>query len=381
MTWSDQTDSMMKVWTEAQKKMWENWYQMSQNMANPSALSGFGIYDQWQAMASKWIESVNGNMEPAAQNLSRQFVASQSTMMRFLEMTTKAWSIMMPRLEAGENWDKVLNDYMEQFRKQMFDPAQMMQAAQGSATMWGNYMQAYQTAMLPWMKPMQQAPGMFGTAMMSQNSGTNIMDLTRMFWDAYDQTAGQMVGVPGVGFTRELEEKISRAYKAWQKSRKAMDEYQLLMSDGWSGVMEQVLREMMNRAEKGQPIESIRDLIRLWTGAADKSFDKVFRSERYSEVQGAFLSTYMEYRIEEQKVFEEFMKYSYIPTRSEMDEAHRNIYELRKEVKMLKKAMGETAGKKKVAAPAPKKPAADPAKKPADAPKPADPSKPESSAN
>jgi class III poly(R)-hydroxyalkanoic acid synthase PhaE subunit len=188
-----------------------------------------------------------------------------------------------------------------------------------------------------------------------------------------------MIGSPGVGFTRELEEKFSRAYQAWQKARQAMDEYQMLMADGWSGVMEQVLREMMNRAEKGQPVESIRDLIRLWTTAADKSFDRVFRSERYSEVQGQFLSTYMEYRIEEQKVFEEIMKYSYIPTRSEMDEAHRNIYELRKEVKMLKKAQRDTG--KKAATPA-KKPAAEPAKKPADAPKTAStPNTPEAPAN
>jgi class III poly(R)-hydroxyalkanoic acid synthase PhaE subunit len=379
MTWSDQADSMMKVWTEAQKKMWENWYEMSQNMANPNAFAGFGMYDQWQTMASKWLETVNSNMEPAAQNLSRQFVSSQSTMMRFLEMTTKAWNVMMPRLDAGEDWEKVVSDYMESFRKQMFDPAQMMQAAQGSTALWTNSMQAMQSAMLPWMNPMQQAPGMMGAAMMSQNGGADIMDLTRMFWDAYHQTTGRMIGSPGVGFTRELEEKFSRAYQAWQKARQAMDEYQMLMADGWSGVMEQVLREMMNRAEKGQPVESIRDLIRLWTTAADKSFDRVFRSERYSEVQGQFLSTYMEYRIEEQKVFEEIMKYSYIPTRSEMDEAHRNIYELRKEVKMLKKAQRDTG--KKAATPA-KKPAAEPAKKPADAPKTAStPNTPEAPAN
>ncbi len=374
MTWSEQADSTMKVWTEAQKKMWENWYEMAQNFSNPGAMfSGMGMYDQWQKMASQWVEAISAGSDPSAQNLSRQFVASQASMMRFLELTTRAWSVMMPKLEAGEDWQKVLSDYMEQFRKQMLDPSQMMQAAQGTTTMWMDYMQSMQSAMLPWMKSMQQAPSIFGSAMLSPNGGTEMIDLTRMFWDSYDQTVGKLVGMPSVGFTRELEKKMAAGYQAWVKARQAMDEYQMLVIDGWSGVMEQVLREMMDRAEKGKPVESVRDLVRLWTTAADKSFDQVFRSERYAEVQGRFVSSYMDYRVKEQEIVDEMLKYSHIPTRSEMDEAHRNVYELRKEVKALKKAMSGDA--KKAAAPkkasgggakkAPEKPAEGTAEAPA----------------
>jgi class III poly(R)-hydroxyalkanoic acid synthase PhaE subunit len=374
MTWSEQADSTMKVWTEAQKKMWENWYEMAQNFSNPGAMfSGMGMYDQWQKMASQWVEAISANSDPSAQNLSRQFVASQASMMRFLELTTRAWSVMMPKLEAGEDWQKVLSDYMEQFRKQMLDPSQMMQAAQNTTTMWMDYMQSMQSAMLPWMKSMQQAPSIFGSAMLSPNGGAEMIDLTRMFWDSYDQTVGKLVGMPSVGFTRELEKKMAAGYQAWSKARQAMDEYQMLVLDGWSGVMEQVLREMMDRAEKGKPVESVRDLVRLWTTAADKSFDQVFRSERYAEVQGRFVSSYMDYRVKEQAIVDEMLKYSHIPTRSEMDEAHRNVYELRKEVKALKKAMSGDA--KKAAAPkkasgggakkAPEKPAEGTAEAPA----------------
>lgn len=351
MTWSEQADSMMKVWTEAQKKLWENWNETAQSMANPAAMfSGMGVYDQWQKMASQWLESVTGNAEPAAKNLSRQFVASQATMMRFMELTTQAWNTMMPKLQEGEDWQKVISDYMDQFRKQMFNPAQMMQSSQGLADLWQSSMQTSQMFTMPWMKPMQQAPGMIGAALSGQNSGAEIIELTRMFWDSYNQTAGRFVTMPGVGFTRELEEKTSKGYQAWVKAQEAMNEYQMLISDAWSGVMEQVLREMMKRAEKGQPIETIRDLLRLWTTAADKSFDEIFRSPKYSEVQAKFMGSYMEYRIEEQQIVDEMLKYSHIPTRTDLDEANRNIYELRKEVRALKKAM------KKSQSPAPAAP-------------------------
>ncbi|NJN67495.1 MAG: class III poly(R)-hydroxyalkanoic acid synthase subunit PhaE [Chloroflexaceae bacterium] len=207
--------------------------------------------------------------------------------------------------------------------------------------LWRLYMGHLQTVAQPWMKSWQQTPGHLGVAMAGEG-GSELIDLTRLYWNAYDQTMGSITGMPGVGFTRELEEKLAKGFASWQQAVQAMNEYQLLMADAWSGVHEQVLREMMTLAEQGKPIQSIRDLVKLWTGAADKSFDEIFRSEKYAQVQGAFVRTYMEYRIHEQQIVDEMMKYSHIPTRTEMDEAHRNIYELRREVKALKKALRET---------------------------------------
>lgn len=337
MTWSEQTDSLMKVWTEAQKKMWESWYQTTQQMSNPTTF-GMGMYDQWQTMANNWLTAFTANADPTAKNVSRQLVASQATMMRFLEMTTKAWNAMLPKLEQGQAWETVLNDYMEQFRKQMLNPAAMMEASQAGTATWQTYLQQLQTMMKPWTNPMMQTPQLMGTAFAGEGSGS-IIELTRMYWDAYNKTAGQFVNMPGTGLTRELEETFAKGYTAWTDARQAMDEYQLLINQAWSGVMEEVLNEMMKRAEKGTPITTVRDLIKLWTSAADRSFDTVFRSDIYSEVQGKFVSTYMEYRVKEQAMMEALLKYTHFPTRGEVDEAHRNIYELRKEVKRLTKAM------------------------------------------
>lgn len=364
MTWNEQAMSMMNVWTEAQKAAWESWSNVLQGMAAPAGfMSGMGMFDQWQNMASQGAAALTENAEPTVKNLSRQMVAAQATMMRFLEMTTRAWNTMIPKLESGQEWQSVLQDYMEQARKQMMAPFQSMQSSQGITDMWQSYVKAMQSSLMPWMKPMQQTPGLMGASMAGEG-GSAIIDLTRMYWDAYNQTVGTMVSMPGVGFTRELEEKFAKNYHAWTELMQAMEEYQLLVADAWAGVQEEVLREMMRRAEQGQPIESVRDLVRLWTSSADASFAKVLGSEKYSEVQGRFVSAFMEYRVKEQAVVDEMMKYAHIPTRTEMDEAHRNIYELRKDVKAIKKAMNMPVGVSLTEDS--KEPAADkPAKKPA----------------
>ncbi|NJK88596.1 MAG: hypothetical protein HC923_03800 [Myxococcales bacterium] len=145
---------------------------------------------------------------------------------------------------------------------------------------------------------------------------------------------------PGFGLTREHEERLAKGFQAWQKMQRSYSDYQVLMADAWSGVLGQVLQELKDRTEQDKPVENLRDLVRLWIGAADSSFDKVFRSDEYANVQGAFVTDYMNYRIHEQGIVEEMMKYAYVPTRSEMDDAHRVIHELRREVRTLKKAMG-----------------------------------------
>ena len=50
------------------------------------------------------------------------------------------------------------------------------------------------------------------------------------------------------------------------------------------------------------------------------------------------MNSAMTYRVHEREIVEAFLKFSHLPSRSELDEAHRRIYELRKEVKELKAA-------------------------------------------
>lgn len=341
MTWNTQAESMMNMWTEAQKTLWQGWYDAVQAASTP-AMFNPGMIEEWRKMASQGVEAWMGNADPAFSNMSRQMVASQTAMMQLLKFTTDAWQAMAPRLDAGQDWNTVMTNYAEQMRQQLFPNARgMAQTMQDSTQMWNMYMEYIQNMARPWMNVGQQAPSILGSMTPGASGSKEMIELTKMTWDAYTQTLGRYTMSPGFGLTRELEEKISRAFAAWQEMQQAGNDYQVLMADAWSGVFQQVLQEMKDRAEQGKPIESLRELMRLWLSAADESFDRVFRTESYAEVQGRFVTNTMKYRIEEQKVVEEMLKATYVPTRSEMDEAHRNVYELRKEVKALKKALNQ----------------------------------------
>ena len=101
------------------------------------------------------------------------------------------------------------------------------------------------------------------------------------------------------------------------------------------------MTELVSLAEKGEAIQSLRQLTVLWSNVADEVFIETFRSEKYIRVQGQLSNAAMTYLIRRREIIELFSKINEIPTRCEVDEAHRNIYEQRKEVKALKKAVDE----------------------------------------
>jgi uncharacterized coiled-coil DUF342 family protein len=113
------------------------------------------------------------------------------------------------------------------------------------------------------------------------------------------------------------------------------------LADTWGEAVERLIRELVSLTEKGQPIKSMRELVVLWNNTADPVFIEAFRSEKYVQIQGRLLNTAMHYRLHQREITELFLKTSDIATRSEVDEAHRNIYEQRKELKALKKVVAE----------------------------------------
>ncbi len=337
MSGNTQARTMMDVWLEAQKQMWDSWTQTAQ-IASSSALFSPGLIDQWRKMATQGLEAWTTMAVPSSQNVSRQIIAAQAATIRFLEISTEAWTAMLPKLETGGDWESILRSYTEQFSQQLVQmPKGMFDSSQDMSELWKLYIEEVKDVVQPWAETFQHSPLHIGEAM--SGSGSELIELTKLYWDAYERTFGRLVESPRMGFTRELDEKMLRGFDAWTDFRRASLDYQLILSAAWSRVFERVMRELITLTAQGKPLQSLRDLMRLWTEVADRELEEAFKSDAYIQAQERLFNATMRYRIREQSIVETYLKMSYIPTRSEVDEIHRSIYELRKEVKALKKAL------------------------------------------
>lgn len=357
MDWTKQAETMMHTWGEAQKKMWDSWLGLAQGMSDSSKFPN--MTEQWRWLAEQSMQNLTASSGPTIKGVVEQLAASQASMMRFLELSTKAWQMIAPKIEAGEDWQSVLSDFSNQWFQQLVGgPTGFMTSSKDINDLWRFYLEEWQKLGQPWLQSWIHSPWHFSQAM--TGAGSELAELSRLHWDAYERSFGRMTETPRMGFNREMMSTLVNGFDTWVDFRKASADYHMLLAKTSAVAFEAVMKELVAISERGEKIESVRDLMNLWMDTIDQTFSKLYKSEEYLNVQRELSSAVMKYRMKEQEIVEIFMQTLNLPTRSELDDAYRSLYELRKEVKALKKALKEKNGVGPDEAPAAAKKAAKP---------------------
>jgi class III poly(R)-hydroxyalkanoic acid synthase PhaE subunit len=330
---------MFKALTEVQKQMWESWFDLMRT-ASPAMPVSPAMAGQWREFATHTVKGWTAEAEQIAKDVSQRLVTTQDCVLRFLELSLNAWNAVAPKIEAGEDWSVVLSKYTEQVRQRfLLSPQGIGKAAQDWGELWRLYLEEWQKIVQPWADSLRRAPWRVGQA--STGDGSALVELMNLYADAFERTFGRLIESPSLGHTRELNEDLLKGFAAWMDYRQASFEYQVQLGETWTRAFEEFIRNLIAQAEKGETVQNLRQLLFQWIDVIDQMFAKHFRSEEYIKLQGHLLNTAMAYRLREREIVEAFLKTSHVPYRSEMDEAHRRIYHLRKEVKELKKALHE----------------------------------------
>jgi class III poly(R)-hydroxyalkanoic acid synthase PhaE subunit len=336
--WSDQFETFTRAWTDTQKKMWENWYDLARTA--PPPLFQPDLIGQWPKLAAQDFAAWTAKSGPTAKSVAEHLITTQKTFVHLLEFLTSAWQAMAAKIASGEEWQYILKTYAEQMRQQLLQsPEKTTRLTQDLGELWLLYVAEMNKLTQPWLRSSQLAEGHLGQAIIG--NGSALIDLTNLYWDAYERSFGRLLESPSMGYTRELNEKVLKGFDIWRDFRQASFEYQVVLADTWVKAFVQVMEKLASLAEQGQPIKSLRELAMLWNDVADPVFIEAFRSEKFIHIQGRLLSTAMTFRIHQREISELFFKMTDIPTRTEVDEAHQKIYEQRKELKALKKALAE----------------------------------------
>ena len=172
-----------------------------------------------------------------------------------------------------------------------------------------------------------------------------LSELTNVYWDIYEKSFGSVLQSPSLGYTREFNNKLLKSFDAGINFSKASFDYQIVLLDVCLKAFEELTRELASSEAKGKTVQNWQQFLQVWSSVFDRVFAQTFRSEDALAVQGNFLNSAMTYRLYQQQLMEVFLKMYNLPTRSEVDEVHHSIYELRKEVKSLKKALAESQAK------------------------------------
>ncbi|ALN91814.1 poly(R)-hydroxyalkanoic acid synthase, class III, PhaE subunit [Lysobacter gummosus] len=151
------------------------------------------------------------------------------------------------------------------------------------------------------------------------------------------QHEGQsLLGLPAFGFAREHQERVQQLVQANADYQKQSQAYNALMAQAGQEAFSRFEDKLAERSEPGRQITSARGLFDLWIDAAEEAYAEIALSPRFRDAYAALVNSQMRLRAGVQKEIEQASGSLGIPTRTEIDSAHRKIVQLERELSRLR---------------------------------------------
>lgn len=147
------------------------------------------------------------------------------------------------------------------------------------------------------------------------------------------------MGLPTFGFAREHQarwQQLALAQIDHQDTSRAFAE---LMNEAAQQAFVVFERKLGERTAPGRQVESTRALFDLWVDAAEEAYAEIALSPRFRETYGALVDAQMRLRAAVQREVEVMGEMVGMPTRTEVDAAHRKTVQLEREVRRLRDAV------------------------------------------
>lgn len=140
--------------------------------------------------------------------------------------------------------------------------------------------------------------------------------------------ARSWLGMPTFGLAREHQERIQKLMQAQIDYQDTSLAHNAMLAKSAQQAYANFERKLGEHEAPGLEITSARALFDLWIDAAEEAFAEMALSADYREVYGAMVNAQMRLRNDVQKEIEQATGLLGMPTRTEIEAAHRKIAEL-----------------------------------------------------
>ena len=135
----------------------------------------------------------------------------------------------------------------------------------------------------------------------------------------------------------DLDRKLLELQKLTLQRDKEVAAYQAVVQKAWNMAFERFTRALGSQPE-AMAKPSWRGLTDQWLAVANDTLIEVHRSDEFVEAQRRMLRAASDRHLQERQIAEAWCEAAHVPTRSEVDELQRHVVELRREVRLLRRA-------------------------------------------
>ncbi len=160
----------------------------------------------------------------------------------------------------------------------------------------------------------------------------------------FDAALNRIAEGPQLADLWQTERRFGALLTAWTALRRAQAEHQAVMLDAWTRAAGTFAHEANAQSERGESFASGRAMMTRWIETANTVMLDVQRSDAFLKSQRTLLNASTDLRLAQQDISAFTSEIYGQPTRAELDDVHKSLTELKREVRGLRRA-GRKAGK------------------------------------
>jgi polyhydroxyalkanoate synthase subunit PhaE len=269
---------------------------------------------------------------------------------QYMEALAELWG------QGGQNFmaaqQNLLRDMAERFAKagggtpagapaNLFDPVAMAQANEAFGRLWSSAAELSQTFarnLQQGKKPDPLVSGLLG----------RIFDPSAWFAgnEGMDSALNRLAQGPRLADMWNTERQMLAVFNAWTALRRRSLEHNTVMLEAWLQAASSFAKLLNEKADRKEALGSWREVLALWVETANRMLLETQRSEPYLKSQRELLKASTDLRLAQQEIAEFYSEMFGYPTRAELDDVHKALTELRREVRALERAGRERPSRK-----------------------------------
>ena len=164
------------------------------------------------------------------------------------------------------------------------------------------------------------------------------------------ETIRKMTEGPRFADLGAIERRMGKVMQLWLQVQQAARAYEAVAAGAWHEANQRFAKEYQKLSRAGQAPTQPNEALKLWLDIANQTLLETHRSEPFLDAQGELLRHGMDFLLAEREMVESMVEPAGLPTRTEIDEVHHSVQELKRRVRALEKA--QCCGRRRTPRPA-----------------------------
>jgi class III poly(R)-hydroxyalkanoic acid synthase PhaE subunit len=328
---TETTPSGSNEWIDLQRKYWDAWSQLCQQTLTSNLLPT-DLPNPWAQALDHWWKAVAPGVPQENQDLIQKMIESSKSFFGISEEFTRFLGNLSEPAKSWGNWQGLFL-----FRIGELKTTLSQASTEGATKAMRGLFPFFEMPMDTWTRTFSSAsplPGDFLQVLKPEGLADDLHD-----------RIGRFLSVPGVGYTREWQEQAQRGMRLLLDYERALQEYTQLHSKAGIDTLERLSKKIIDRAEKGEEIKSLREIYDLWVDCCEEAYNDIVFTEEYQDAYGHVVNALMALKHHGQSMMDEIMGALNMPTHKGVTTLQCRQQELRRELRDIRSRLGEHVSK------------------------------------